>query len=177
MRVELRPSHMPLPKEDENTMTKILVPIDGTESALNALRHALTVEADIEIINVQPKAGMTALRLHMKQHDIYNMQQQRGESMLAGARKVLDEAGRHYRAQVLIGEPAVKIVRVAKARGVDQIVMGTRGMTALGNLALGSTATKVVHLSHVPVTLVNDRCVTPTSFPAGRDRYAACFKR
>ena len=32
--------------------------------------------------------------------------------------------------------------------------MGTRGMRALGNLALGSTATKVIHLAEVPVTLV-----------------------
>ncbi len=40
------------------------------------------------------------------------------------------------------------------AEGVDVIVMGTRGMGALANLALGSTATKVVHLAEVPVTLV-----------------------
>lgn len=43
---------------------------------------------------------------------------------------------------------------MAKSEGVDVIVMGTRGMGALGNLALGSTATKVVHLADVPVTLV-----------------------
>ena len=36
----------------------------------------------------------------------------------------------------------------------DAIVMGTRGMTVLGNLVLGSVASKVVHLSSVPVTLV-----------------------
>ncbi|MFN5167526.1 MAG: universal stress protein [Pseudomonadota bacterium] len=37
---------------------------------------------------------------------------------------------------------------------VDGIVMGSRGMGALGNLAFGSVATKVVHLADVPVTLV-----------------------
>jgi nucleotide-binding universal stress UspA family protein len=32
--------------------------------------------------------------------------------------------------------------------------MGTRGMTAIGGLVMGSIATKVVHAAHVPVTLV-----------------------
>jgi nucleotide-binding universal stress UspA family protein len=32
--------------------------------------------------------------------------------------------------------------------------MGTRGMTPLASLVLGSVATKVIHLSDVPVTLV-----------------------
>ena len=74
--------------------------------------------------------------------------------MLVEARKVLDDAGRPYRTHVLLGEPATDIVRVARSEGVDLIVMGTRGMGALGNLVLGSTATKVVHLADTPVTLV-----------------------
>lgn len=38
------------------------------------------------------------------------------------------------------------IDRDARENGCDAIVMGTRGMSALGNLALGSVAAKVVHL-------------------------------
>jgi nucleotide-binding universal stress UspA family protein len=34
------------------------------------------------------------------------------------------------------------------------IVMGTRGMGGVAGLVLGSVATKVVHLSKVPVMLV-----------------------
>ena len=52
--------------------------------------------------------------------------------MLVEARKVLDDAGRPYRTHVLLGEPATDIVRVARSEGVDLIVMGTRGMGALG---------------------------------------------
>jgi nucleotide-binding universal stress UspA family protein len=33
-------------------------------------------------------------------------------------------------------------------------VMGTRGMSAIGNLVAGSVATKVIHLTKLPVTLV-----------------------
>jgi nucleotide-binding universal stress UspA family protein len=46
------------------------------------------------------------------------------------------------------------IANLARRLRCDSIVMGTRGMTALGNLVLGSLATRVVHLAGVPVTLV-----------------------
>ena len=82
------------------------------------------------------------------------MQLEHGRLQLVPARKLLADAGRSYREHVLIGDPAAKIVEVAKAEGVGAIIMGTRGMRALGNLALGSTATKVIHLAEVPVTLV-----------------------
>ena len=35
----------------------------------------------------------------------------------------------------------------------SQIVMGTRGMSAIANLVIGSTANQIVHLAEVPVTL------------------------
>lgn len=135
-------------------MPKALIPIDGSDCAMRALRHAMGLAAEIHIINVQPKADTPTLLLHMTQDDIDKAQHAHGQSMLADAIKELDGAKRSYRAHVLIGDPATKIVRVAKSEGVDSIVMGTRGMGALANLALGSTATKVVHLAEVPVTLV-----------------------
>jgi nucleotide-binding universal stress UspA family protein len=35
------------------------------------------------------------------------------------------------------------------------IFMGTRGMTALSNMVMGSVATKVLHLAHIPVVLIH----------------------
>lgn len=46
------------------------------------------------------------------------------------------------------------VARAARRLGCEAIVMGTRGMGAAANLILGSTATKVVHLTKLPVTLV-----------------------
>jgi len=53
-----------------------------------------------------------------------------------------------------IGSPAETIARIAREVGANQIVMGTRVLGSLGNLFLGSVATKVVRLAQVPVTLV-----------------------
>lgn len=135
-------------------MSKVLVPIDGSETAMHALRHAMKDADELHVITVQIKPNVPVLLLHMTQEDIDKVQLEHGHSILADARKLLEEAGRPYRTHVLLGEPAAHIARVAKSEGVDLIVMGTRGMGSLGNLVLGSTATKVVHLAEVPVTLV-----------------------
>jgi nucleotide-binding universal stress UspA family protein len=43
----------------------------------------------------------------------------------------------------------------ATQSGSDLIFMGTRGMTALSNMVLGSVATRVLHLAHIPVVLIH----------------------
>jgi nucleotide-binding universal stress UspA family protein len=52
-----------------------------------------------------------------------------------------------------MGLPAQEIVRAATEVHADLIVMGTRGMSSLGGLLLGSVAQRVVHLAAVPVLL------------------------
>ena len=135
-------------------MRTALVPIDSSAPALRALRHAMAVCDDIQIINVQARADSPVLLLHRTQDEIDRLQMENGRSQLGEARKVLGDAGRAFKEHVLVGEPAATIVNVARAEGVDIIVMGTRGMGAFGNLVLGSTANKVIHLAELPVTVV-----------------------
>jgi nucleotide-binding universal stress UspA family protein len=135
-------------------MTRVLVPIDGSEASLRALRHAVASADEIHVVNVQPRADTPTLLLHMTQQAIDEAQVDHGRAMLEEACRLLDRAARPYRTHALIGDPATTIAELAAAEHVDGIVMGTRGMGAWGNLALGSTATKLVHLAEVPVTLV-----------------------
>ena len=55
------------------------------------------------------------------------------------------------------GDPGERILAVAKARGVDLIVMGTHGRRGLKHFVLGSVAEKVVRQSPVPVLTVAAR--------------------
>jgi nucleotide-binding universal stress UspA family protein len=135
-------------------MKTALIAIDDSDAAIRALQYAMEAYDGIHIINVQVKAEVPIAVLRIGQEELDNMQLEHGRSQLVPARKLLVDAARPYREHVLIGDPAGKIVEVAKAEGVDAIVMGTRGMRALGNLALGSTSTKVIHLADLPVTLV-----------------------
>ena len=51
--------------------------------------------------------------------------------------------------------PASAIVEEAKARKADLIVMGTRGLTGIKHLALGSVADRVVRTAPCPVLTVS----------------------
>lgn len=56
---------------------------------------------------------------------------------------------------VAIDEPAaLAVVDEAKRRNADMIVMGTRGLTGLKHMALGSVADKVVRTAPCPVLTV-----------------------
>ena len=67
---------------------------------------------------------------------------------------MLDEAGIQYAFRIELGPIAETIAQYAQNNQCEQIIMGTRGMSAISNLILGSVATKVIHLAHAPVTLV-----------------------
>ena len=59
---------------------------------------------------------------------------------------------------VALDEPAaLAIVGEAERRGADLIVMGTRGLTGLKHVALGSGADKVVRTAPCPVLTIGDR--------------------
>lgn len=58
---------------------------------------------------------------------------------------------------VVTAEPWDAILRIAKARGADLIVMGTHGRRGLSRVFLGSVAEKVVRLSPIPVLTVSGK--------------------
>ncbi len=51
-------------------------------------------------------------------------------------------------------DPAQEIVRYAEAQGAEMIVVGSRGLTGIRRVVLGSVAAKVVALAHCPVLVV-----------------------
>jgi len=57
-------------------------------------------------------------------------------------------------ALVLRGVPFVEIIKTAKERNADMIVIGTHGRTGIDHMLFGSTAEKVVRKSPCPVLTV-----------------------
>ena len=140
-------------------MLKALLPIDGSKTSERAVRHAISLmkgrePLDIHLINVQDEADDVRLRRFMKPVEIKRTQLEHGAAVLVSATKLLDRAGMKYRTHVIIGDPAKVIATFAQRGGFDTIIMGTHGRTGMSRLLMGSVATKVLHLSTVPVTLV-----------------------
>lgn len=140
---------------------KILLAVDGSKQSMKAvdclLEHAdwYRGKPDVELVTVHlpvPKLGGIGGGVNKAQVQKYY--QEEGEEWLAPAKKKLDAAKVPYAAHILVGPVAEMLVKHAASAGCDLIYVGTRGMTATANALLGSTATKVLHLSTVPVLLV-----------------------
>jgi nucleotide-binding universal stress UspA family protein len=138
---------------------KILLPVDGSEGSSNAARHVAHIAAmmpgiEVHLLNVQPPGDDWMVRRMIKAEELAALEADWGEASLAPARGILQKAGIPCQSHMVQGEVAATIARLAKELGCDQIIMGTQGRSALGDLLLGSVAVKVLHLSRVPVTLV-----------------------
>jgi nucleotide-binding universal stress UspA family protein len=60
-------------------------------------------------------------------------------------------------AELAYGEPADQIIKWVEAKGCDLVAMSTHGHRFLGDLFLGTTATRVQHRIKVPVLLLRAR--------------------
>ena len=83
------------------------------------------------------------------------------EEIARAARERVEEAAKEVAATnvpcegVAVGEPAaIAVIQEAMERQADLIVMGTRGLTGLKHVALGSVADKVVRSAPCPVLTV-----------------------
>lgn len=137
---------------------KVLVPIDGSENSLRALRHAIELNdkgapVEIHILNVQPSLGGNVTS-HVGSAVVKDFHREEAEKCLAAAKKLLDGSGLAYKAHVIVGPAGESIAEFAKQSDVDKIVIGNRGLGKLAGILLGSVATDVIKHASVPVTLV-----------------------
>jgi nucleotide-binding universal stress UspA family protein len=141
-------------------MHRLLVPFDGSDNAIRALRHAVALaksagNTSLRLLHVHEEPRIYGeIAVYVSAQKMKALQRQHSEAILAHAERLVRRSGVPHSTEVLTGPVARTIARRAQKLGCDAIVMGTKGMTALGNLVMGSTAMKVVHLSRIPVTLV-----------------------
>jgi len=141
-------------------MRKLLVPFDGSDSAMRALEHAIRLARGTEPVELvivyahQPPIIYGEIAMYLPEEKAEEVLRAHSEGILQPAIEKAKAAGVSFTSKVLIGEIAKSIVSCAEASGCDGIVMGTRGMSAISNLVMGSVATKVIHLTKLPVTLV-----------------------
>lgn len=135
----------------ETKPCKFLLAIDGSVHANRAAeylarRAGKLAPSQVHLVNVRAVVNTGA----PKHADPVL---QAGEET-AAARRMFDEAGIAYQFHSELGDPAGRILELVRSEGCDEVVVGSRGMSALGNFALGSVAYKIVHLCPVPVTVV-----------------------
>lgn len=133
---------------------RILVAIDASDYS------RLIIPATIEVAR---KFGSSVFVLHVVEHDrgraVTFSVESRAEAAELVAKSVkairtagVDADGRV--SDVAVGHVANDIVGAATAHESDLIVMGSRGLSDVQGLLLGSVTHKVMHLAQVPVLVV-----------------------
>jgi nucleotide-binding universal stress UspA family protein len=134
---------------------KILCPIDFSEASIQAFANAVEIalhnQAEIYLLHVLPgllaDGGGSTVLLPLPEYKGLLKPHQRLEELT----KPLLAKG--LNAQILItrGDPASEIVKAAKQKAVDIIVIATLGKTGWRHLAFGSVAEKVMRTATCPV--------------------------
>ncbi|RKD25865.1 universal stress protein UspA [Ammoniphilus oxalaticus] len=139
-------------------MSKIIVPIDGSQHAIRALEYALDLARafgdELILLNVQLNLNTINVKRFFSKQEIEEFQQQLGEEDLEEAIKVATGSELPFTSKIRIGIPKVEICQEAEQEQVRCIVMGSRGMGPVVGRFLGSVSYGVVHESPCPVTIV-----------------------
>lgn len=141
-------------------IAKILVATDGSEHAKKAVAFAADMAAaygaELDLIHVMRELGASVIPREMRAYErIEHIEVTQRDLLDSLAREILqaaaDIAAVHRVARVktlaTTGDPAGEVVKYAEENGIDLIVMGTRGLSGLEALLLGSVARKVGDLA------------------------------
>jgi len=136
---------------------KILFPIDGSAhsmAALNAFvdrRDWFAEQAELTLFYSHLPLPYKRAVAWAGKEAVHQYYAEETEAAVAPARKLLEARGIAHAVETRIGDPADEVVACAVAGGFALVVMGTHGHGALGNLVMGSVATKVLAARKVPV--------------------------
>lgn len=136
---------------------RLLVPIDGSAPATEALNYAIETFPDAEIVLVHVltpgDSGLSAEGFLGDPSSMISGQQERAEELFAEAKAKVGE-NNTVETALLAGRPATEIVDYASENEFDEIIMGSHGRGGAARLLLGSVSETVVRRSPVPVTVV-----------------------
>jgi len=138
---------------------KMLLPVDGSEVSMKALRVALSLlqqglAGELVLANVQEPPNLYEMMTAPDPEVLEKVSQAAGADILKPAEDLLKKSGVSYECEIASGDPAHTIVDIAERYGCDLIVMGARGTSALRSALLGSVSNEVLHAANIPVMIV-----------------------
>jgi len=139
------------------TMNKILVPVDFSETSLNALFYAIQLfEPSTVEITVLHTYGKNSSAFYIKNIDrILEREAQR--DMEAFVKKVQkEEPGIVLKTKIIKSNAISTIASLGNSGTYDFIVMGTKGASGLREVFIGSVAGGVISKTQAPVLVIPD---------------------
>jgi nucleotide-binding universal stress UspA family protein len=148
-------------KAPPDPFRRVLIPLDGSELAEQAIGPALDVagrdQVNYTLVRVvEPYMALDSAlrRVPVLEHEETRRREEEARAYLAAmADRLAPET--HVSTQVMLGDhPAATLMVMAEERPFDLIAISTHGRGGINRLLLGSVADKVLRASHCPVLVV-----------------------
>lgn len=156
--------------DDVVTSSAYIVPVDGSKSALVAVRHAAglaaTTGAAIHLLHVFPNTPREIPGVGGSMAELAGVGPFADESFAELGRESAERAFKQARNEIgddsidvvnvrRGGDPATAINAYSRELGEAEIVMGRRGLSRLEAFVMGSVSRRVVHGAFCPVTVLH----------------------
>jgi nucleotide-binding universal stress UspA family protein len=150
--------------------TKILLATDGSDEAASAARAAAELSeqtgSDVHVCYVLPtEAEVVGRHFYSEEirESVIEQAERDARSFLEEqAQRVSSEGGKVAETHLRVGRPDKEILRLAGVLEAGTIVIGSRGLGAVGRALMGSVSDSVVRHAHCPVMVVRGE---PVVFP------------
>lgn len=167
-------------------MNKILVPIDGSKQADEAINYAMKIaeeeEAEVKILHVverrptifgpYPYTNTSIPWLmgypgYIYPEDFPEWARENEEEFQEYSKDYFTQVLKQIKLeksekvevtyQIVPGKPAEKILEISEKEAFDSIVMGSTGLGSVGRFLLGGTSSRVKANSNIPVKIINEK--------------------
>ena len=147
---------------------RILIATDGSSGSRVAIEEGLelaeSLRAGVTFVSVRPAPSPVLGDPHYQR--ALSKELGRARAALAGAMARAEEHGIVCEIVTIEGNVAEEIVKLAHERGVDVIVIGTRGLGPFKSTLLGSVSSAVVHAANRPVLVARGAAAARTPHAA-----------
>jgi nucleotide-binding universal stress UspA family protein len=139
---------------------KILLPIDGSKSSLNAAKYVVKLAKNsrspvsVTLVSVHDDIGLSHVKQFVSKSVVDDYLREISEKELAPVQKILATAGIKHNMAIKRGHISAEIIALANKDKVDMIVMGVKGRSGLLDVLIGSVAQRVSSSAKQPVLLV-----------------------
>lgn len=136
---------------------KVLVPMDHSPLAEDALEFAFEEYPDCEIIVfhvVDYIEESYAGKLLVGPEELRERGRERTDELFETARSIAEDHDREIRTVLEFGKPGREILEFADEENVDLIVIGSHGRSIVSRFVIGDVAQTVVERAEMPVTVV-----------------------
>ncbi len=136
---------------------KVLVAVDGSESSQGAIELAKNLArsglaASVTLISVAPVPSLPLQAMDFMLSEPSRLEPV-ANMVVDNAKISLEKEGINANTVVVSGDPGLQVSKYAEEHQYDCILLGSRGLSVVKGIVLGSVSHKILHTAHCPVLI------------------------